>query len=628
MIQTWFCDCPQYLCLFHSVFEYIPGLHDQGKMLVLLAVYLLSSCLSSWPSTSSSTMWWTNSLCTSADKDLGTLAEYHPLTGCEPNDYHISETTEPYIQESSGENGSLNSHDFEYDDCTIGMALSSPLFIQEREDDASRRRAYHSEEEGLSSCLPSSPVGHRRERPVVEQFDSQIPNVKENQRHSSENEQIRILLERQREQILADCQAEIQKHEFQADYDRRSIQKLNEMIESQRGQIYRAHQGDERLRRDQQLLHEQLLEPNRDLREAHEKSLNEIEELKRFQGSTFGSISRRKLVEDRDTILELLARIQELQNGVNCMNDSRDFKDAESVRSGQSHVASQPVFFPPHPDPGGMLSRSLGLPSRKNGPPSIWDTHGISGNVFANPDASSSAPYRQESNPWSSNVSEHTSPHVMSESQTPVQDQRCQSGPSARNSVFPSEGGFSKNYGADQQRLQISDLHFDKFPSPATFACRKITFKTEVRTCSQFPAEAVHWIKEVEMVESVDDLKSPCSIRGILTPDFEVLDAKIASALNRIIHNTRFKKKISLEEQKAPKEDRFLRGRQIAYLIYEYFWVTGANDSVENYADLFTIVQRVRFTKSTLRQARIQEKKGPSVGKYKSKILIREVPTL
>ena len=62
-------------------------------------------------------------------------------------------------------------------------------------------------------------------------------------------------------------------------------------------------------------------------------------------------------------------------------------------------------------------------------------------------------------------------PHVMSESQTPVQDQRCQSGPSARNSVIPSEGDFSKNYGADQQRLQISDPLFDKFLTPATFAC-------------------------------------------------------------------------------------------------------------------------------------------------------------
>ena len=58
-------------------------------------------------------------------------------------------------------------------------------------------------------------------------------------------------------------------------------------------------------------------------------------------------------------------------------------------------------------------------------------------------------------------------------------------------------------------------------------------------------------------------------------PDFEVLDAKIASALNRIILI------FSLLEKD--------RGRQIAYLIYEYFLVTGANDSVEKYADLFTI---------------------------------------
>ena len=94
------------------------------------------------------------------------------------------------------------------------------------------------------------------------------------------------------------------------------------------------------------------------------------------------------------------------------------------------------------------------------------------------------------------------------------------------------------------------------------------------------------------MVESVDDLKSSCSITGIRTPYFEVLDAKIASALNRIIHNSHFKRRVILEEQKAQKQDRFLRGRQIASLICEYFPVTGANDSVENYADLFTISLR------------------------------------
>ena len=120
---------------------------------------------------------------------------------------------------------------------------------------------------------------------------------------------------------------------------------MNGVIESQRSEINHAHAGDEQHRRDRQLLHEHLLEQNRDLRGAHEKSLNEMEELKRFQGSTFDTTSRRRLIEYRDTILEFTGKIQELQNEINCMNDSRDFQDTESVRSGQSHVASQAVFF-------------------------------------------------------------------------------------------------------------------------------------------------------------------------------------------------------------------------------------------------------------------------------------------
>ena len=150
----------------------------------------------------------------------------------------------------------------------------------------------------------------------------------------------------------------------------------------------------------------------------------------------------------------------------------------------------------------------------------------------------------------------HSSTAEKNENQTPVQDQRCQSRPSAKNSIIPSEDS-SNNYGADQQRLQISDLHFDKFPTAATFACWKIRFKTEVCTCSQFPTEAMLWINEVELVDSVDDLKSSCSLRRTQGPDFKLLDARIASALNKIIHNSHFKRRISLEEQKSPKRGPF-----------------------------------------------------------------------
>ena len=44
--------------------------------------------------------------------------------------------------------------------------------------------------------------------------------------------------------------------------------------------------------------------------------------------------------------------------------------------------------------------------------------------------------------------------HVMSETQTQVQDQRCQSGPSAKTSVIPGEGDSSKN-SDNECRFQI-----------------------------------------------------------------------------------------------------------------------------------------------------------------------------
>ena len=92
-----------------------------------------------------------------------------------------------------------------------------------------------------------------------------------------------------------------------------------------------------------------------------------------------------------------------------------------------------------------------------------------------------------------------------------------------------------------------------------------------VTTCFDFPSDTMLWINEVEMVDSSDELKSSRSFCGKDFPNFEMLDAKIATAWNEIIQKSHFKKKVSLEEQKAQKEDRFLRGRQIAFMIYDNF---------------------------------------------------------
>ena len=67
-----------------------------------------------------------NPLCASANEEFGTLANNALLTGYEPNffdDYHFSETTEIFIQESSSETRPSNLHDWEISDYTIGRAL-------------------------------------------------------------------------------------------------------------------------------------------------------------------------------------------------------------------------------------------------------------------------------------------------------------------------------------------------------------------------------------------------------------------------------------------------------------------------------------------------------------------------
>ena len=160
-----------------------------------------------------------------------------------------------------------------------------------------------------------------------------------------------------------------------------------------------------------------------------------MEELRKFQSSTFDMLARQKLIEDQNTIMELSRRVQELQNEVNCMNDSKDFQDAESVRSGNSHVANQPVLFPKHTVIEGMLRPSFESPRRKEGPPDIWDTPGISTPL-----------YPQELNfPWRKTIEEplHMSSAEKSERPERNQDLRCQSGPSAKDSVIFSGGDSS-----------------------------------------------------------------------------------------------------------------------------------------------------------------------------------------
>ena len=109
-----------------------------------------------------------------------------------------------------------------------------------------------------------------------------------------------------------------------------------------------------------------------------------------------------------------------------------------------------------------------------------------------------------------------------------------------------------------KHQFRIRDASPDRQPKNSIIPGEGRLFKELWSTpTTTADSEATHWIKEVEMVDSVDDLKSSSSVRGIRMPDFEVLDATIASAMNRTIHNSQFKRRVSLEEQKSPQKAPF-----------------------------------------------------------------------
>ena len=101
----------------------------------------------------------------------------------------------------------------------------------------------------------------------------------------------------QRQTIIAEYREKVGHHELQA-----------------------AHAEKER-----RLLRGHLWRQKLEFREAHQQSVTEMKELRKFKSSTFDTLARRKLIEDQNTILEFSGRVQELQKEVNCMNDSKDF---------------------------------------------------------------------------------------------------------------------------------------------------------------------------------------------------------------------------------------------------------------------------------------------------------------
>ena len=203
-----------------------------------------------------------------------------------------------------------------------------------------------------------------------------------------------------------------------------------------------------------------------------------MEELRRTQELRVDEFSVQKLRGRVMIRYSSTSQIQELQERVNCMNDVGKFHDFESNYGGIfSHVPSQPAVVP---SPCGMLSRDQSLR------PDTWNLLGTSRNVFESIHTNrfiidtlsrNSSLHENKCHRCNPNASKR----IGSSTPMPMTAGR----PSTINSFLPAE--IPQNSLAAQQRLQISELQFDKFPSLSSFSCCwKIKFKTQARSCSDF----------------------------------------------------------------------------------------------------------------------------------------------
>ena len=141
-------------------------------------------------------------------------------TGYEPNAFDFQETSvEPCTELLDSPplfSDKVSSADADYDDAALEGMLR----------EAHRVQSPPSLREDLSVSLSSSSMSDTTGRPVGDRAGRPAEQ-------SSQEAQIRTLLDKQKEQILAECQARINRHEFQAAYDRRSLLKLGEIVDSQ-----------------------------------------------------------------------------------------------------------------------------------------------------------------------------------------------------------------------------------------------------------------------------------------------------------------------------------------------------------------------------------------------------------
>ena len=279
------------------------------------------------------------------------------------------------------------------------------------------------------------------------------------------------LLESNKDRLLNQAKSDLAKQELHVESLNKCIGEQQRQTEEQRLALQGAQHGFVGSRREQVRVQKELSMKEKILRNTQIRNMHEMGEIKRAQELRVDGVSVQKLRESHETIQQLTSKLQQMQEQMNSMNDSGDFQDVESKHSGRlSHVSSQPEMIP--------SSRSL-LSRDKRLPLDTWNQSGLQENVFGNQFSTFGSPRDHPQRIQSDDVQRnreavpearrtktfHTCEDRLNPSTIPMPT--CATKPLTTSSAMPVE--LPQNYMVGQQRQQMSDWQFDKFPTPQSF---------------------------------------------------------------------------------------------------------------------------------------------------------------
>ena len=352
---------------------------------------------------------------------------------------------------------------------------------------------------------------------------------------------------------LSEAQSELDRQEAKVQCADRALHEWCIQLLSQRMELYRANQTYGQSQREKSRFCTELEMKNRALQEDRMKSLNEIDEFKKMSCAeterakplSIDELSTQEK-ESKCTVNHLMVQIQELQDWVNSLNNTREFFDPDPT-----FTVSLWVF--------GVLVNWLAA---------ILACSPIRGNHL-----------------------------IYQETFLPSEAPAAFFGSLSSVALAPFEP-VSLNTGRLFERANASERNPQNFAIPTPRSAKKFSTwnpPLSARLNSR-GINSQKWMSYflVQVFPRIPCCGSIQRSREGRSGQWTILEKRISRCLMRRSRlpwrrSLHFNKRVNLEEQKAQMQDRFLHERQIAYMIYEYFRVTWAHEAFHEYTNLFSI---------------------------------------